>query len=221
MWIGDCCPNGYTCAMATDAPCLLTLRLDLATITITRTIGSMVSLWITTTMIDPPSTAADRVQEVISPIATISSSQTATSSNSMSAPPGTEPVNDNSLTTSQIGGLIGGVLGAALAILAGIVLLIRRRRQQRLARDRPEDPFQKGELNGDGWQRAELHEVTSGYKTSELDGQPCRPAELSSENGPSELAGRQLQHEPVGGYESHGTPELNGAVPYSRFSTRT
>jgi hypothetical protein len=104
-------------------------------------------------------------------------------------------------------------------VLAGIVLMIRHRRQQQLAVDRPEDLVQKGELDGNGWQRAELHEMTSGSNTSELDGQTCQPSELSGENGPAELVGTQQQHELVGGYESHGTSELYGGVAYSRFST--
>ena len=192
--IGDCCPIGFMCATATDAPCRLTLRLNVITETMMITVGSMVSSWMTT-RIDPPSTDAARVREVI---------------------------NDSTiLTTSQIGGIIGGVLGAALVVVAGVVLLIRRRRQQQLVADRPEDLFQKSELDGQGWQRVELHEMTSGAKTSELDGQSCQPTELAGENGPVELVGTQLQHELVGGYDSHGTSELYGAVPYSRFGSST
>ncbi|EAQ92115.1 predicted protein [Chaetomium globosum CBS 148.51] len=176
---GDCCPNGYMCATATDAPCRLTLRLDFVTETITSTVGSMVSVWTTTSAIDPPSTAADRVPEISS--------------------------SDSSLTASQIGGIIGGVLGAVLAIITVVVLLIRRRRKELLAAGHSERVFQKGELDGQGWQRAELQEMASGNHIV-----------------PAELAGGHSQHELVGSYEAHGTSELHGSRPYySPLGTNT
>ncbi|KAK3290156.1 uncharacterized protein B0H64DRAFT_413527 [Chaetomium fimeti] len=198
---GDCCPNGYICDTATDTPCRLTLMADTVTqtsvelITSTGTFGVMESLRTTTRTIAPSVVAVGRMQEA----------------SSTSGPQETEPINDNGLTPQQIGGIIGGVLGAILLILTFILLLIRHRRGRRQVATYPGTPFQKGELDSQESQLGEIKSTTSGHHLPELDGDVRQVVELSEHNMPIEI-GEHLHHELVGGYEAHGTSEMDGAL---------
>jgi hypothetical protein len=103
--------------------------------------------------------------------------------------------NDSSgLTSQQIGGIVGGVLGASLLLLAAgsafLVLRHRRRRRRWVAANwhGPENPYEKKELDGQDWQRAEL------------------PSHIMS----VEVTGSHPEYELPGGYEVHGTSELDG-----------
>ncbi|KAK4034065.1 hypothetical protein C8A01DRAFT_19089, partial [Parachaetomium inaequale] len=172
---GDCCPNGYICDTATDVACRLTLRLNQVTETLTATTRGFMEIWTTTGIVGPALTAVDRVPEA----------QTDTASNDG----GGTSSNDSGLTSQQIGGIVGGVLGAALLLLAGSAFLVlrHRRRQQRRAADGPENPYEKKEMDGQGWGRAEL----------------------PSQTAAAEVLGSYPEYELPGGYEVHGTSELD------------
>jgi hypothetical protein len=182
------------------------MNTETVTSTITGASGVIIGLEIATRTTSPSLTAAvDRVLELLS--------ETGTSSDS--SPRDTEPANDSGLTTQQVGGIIGGVLGAALLVLAGIVILIRRIRQRRFGAESPESRFEKAELDG------QSKDIASGYQTTQLHGKVRQFVEMSSQTGPVELVGKDLHHELVGGYEAHGTSELHGAVPYSPLDMGT
>ena len=193
---GDCCPNGYICDTATDVPCRLTLRLNQVTETVTVTGLGFTEIRTTTGIVGPTLTAVDRVPEAIARETTTSNSGpgAAQQTDTTNLDSGTSSNDSSGLTSQQIGGIMGGVLGAALLLLAGSAFLVlrhrRRRRRQREAAgaDGPENPFEKKELDGQGWQRAEL----------------------PSQTAAAEMAGSHPEFELPGDFEGHGRSELDG-----------
>lgn len=146
----------------------------------------------TTRVIGPSVTAADRILLV--------------------DPAAESPQNaGGSLTSPQIGGIVGGVLGGLLLFsTAGISLLILYRQRWRSEGANGDEatgvthPFEKPEMDGQGAERAELGESYC-FELSSDD----TPTELSSHNLPVELEATSAMHELIGGSAAHGMSELD------------
>ncbi|KAK0730224.1 hypothetical protein B0H67DRAFT_561119, partial [Lasiosphaeris hirsuta] len=183
---GDCCPFGYHCDGLVQ--CRLTLKLNEETGTITTTHGDgAIEVLVTTSVVGPSVTAADRI---LQEAATTSNSST----KATSAPPtsphsqlevtsgstgvvvqtGSESGPGPGLTSPQVGGIVGGVVGFVLLLAAAAAFIQFRLRQRAQAHLRADErPIGTGDHSEDQELDAYLSEKT------ELDVDSSR-AELGS-----------------------------------------
>ncbi|KAK3362494.1 hypothetical protein B0T25DRAFT_626918 [Lasiosphaeria hispida] len=197
---GDCCPFGYHCDSLVQ--CRLTLKLNEETETITTTNSDGAFEVKTTTFVVGPSvTAADRILQ-----AAITTSTKATSDPPATGPAAQTDSGSGGLTGGQVGGIVGGVVGSVLllaAAAAGVFVLVRLRKrgQAGLKAD--------GSSSGTGG-HSEDHELDA-YLSEKLElDVDVQRLELGSESAHVEMQGTRLEHELVGGYETHGVSELHG-----------